>query len=146
MLMNLPKHYSFFVKLNPESIEYTGNKNELTEYSVDKIRFCSQGNGTKLIFEVRYFASVYFFWQNTFFEVILSRPLMSSILTIYIPTLLLLVIRYEGTIKLKFSLIWQNCHRLKLELCSLFAQVFAEEFPDLVVQVNLTVLLVLASL
>ena len=35
---------------------------------------------------------------------------------------------------------------MKLELCSLFAQVFADEFPDLVVQVNLTVLLVLASL
>ena len=51
MLMNLPKHYSW-VRLNPESVEYTGNKNELTEYSVDKILFCSQGNGTKLIVEV----------------------------------------------------------------------------------------------
>ena len=51
MLMNLPKHYSW-VKLNPESIKYTGNKNELTEYSVDKILFCSQDNGTKLIIEV----------------------------------------------------------------------------------------------
>lgn len=29
---------------------------------------------------------------------------------------------------------------------SLFANVFADDFPDLVVQVNLTVLLVLASL
>ena len=62
MLMSLPKHYSFIVRLNPESIAYnTGNKNELTEYSVDKILFCSQENGTKLIFEVCYFKSVLFF-------------------------------------------------------------------------------------
>ena len=76
---------------------------------------------------------------------------MSSILTIYLPTLLLLVIRYKRQAELEFSLIpgdksLQKFHRLKLELCSLCAQVFADEFPDLVVQVNLTVLLVLASL
>ena len=91
MLMNLPKHYALLVRLNPESIEYTGNKNELTKYSVDKILLCSQGNGTELIFEV---AILYLsFFDNFFFEVTLSRPLMSSILTIYLPTGLLLVIR-----------------------------------------------------
>ena len=45
--------------------------------TVDQILFCSESNGTQLVFEV-----------------VLARPLMSSILTIYIPTLLLLVIRY----------------------------------------------------
>merc|ERR550517_2158270 len=101
--MSVPKHYHDFVRLNPEKVEYKGNKEELTEYTIDKIIFCSLESGTKLVFEVT-----------------LGRPLMSSILTIYIPTLLLLVI-------------------------SLVAQVFANEFPDMVVQVNLTVLLVLAS-
>ena len=68
MLMNLPKHYSFIVRLNPESIAYnTGNKNELTEYSVDKILFCSQENGTKLIFEVCYFKCVLFFLLTRYF-------------------------------------------------------------------------------
>ena len=77
MWMSLPKHYQDFVRLNPEKIEYKGNKEELTEYSVDKILFCSLESGTKLVFEVT-----------------LGRPIMSSILTIYIPTLLLLVIRF----------------------------------------------------
>ena len=76
MWMKLPKHYLDFVRLNPEKIEFTGNMDELTEYSVDEILFCSQSNGTRLVFEVT-----------------LGRPLISSILTIYIPTLLLLVIR-----------------------------------------------------
>ena len=77
MWMSLPKHYQDFERLNPEKIEYKGNKEELTEYSVDKILFCSLESGTKLVFEVT-----------------LGRPIMSSILTIYIPTLLLLVIRF----------------------------------------------------
>ena len=77
MWMKLPKHYRDFVRLNPENIKFKGNKDELTEYSVDQILFCSESNGTQLVFEV-----------------VLGRPLMSSILTIYIPTLLLLVIRY----------------------------------------------------
>ena len=77
MRMGMPKRYQDFVRLNPEKIEYKGNRDELTEYSVDKILFCSLENGTKLVFEVT-----------------LSRPLISSILTIYIPTFLLLVIRF----------------------------------------------------
>lgn len=78
MRMSMPKHYLDFVRLNPEKIEYNkANKDELTEYSVDKILFCSLESGTKLVFEVT-----------------LVRPLISSILTIYIPTLLLLVIRF----------------------------------------------------
>ena len=75
--MGMPKYYQDFVRLSPEKIEYKGNRDELTEYSVDKILFCSLESGTKLVFEVT-----------------LGRPLISSILTIYIPTLLLLVIRF----------------------------------------------------
>ena len=78
MRMSMPKHYREFVRLNPEKIEYNrANKDELTEYSVDKVLFCSLERGTRLMFEVT-----------------LERPLVSSILTIYIPTLLLLVIRF----------------------------------------------------
>ena len=78
MRMSMPKHYRELVRLNPEKIEYNrANKDELTEYSVDKVLFCSLERGTRLMFEVT-----------------LERPLVSSILTIYIPTLLLLVIRF----------------------------------------------------
>ena len=52
MWMKLPKHYRDFVRLNPERIDFKGNKNELTEYSVDQILFCSRPNGTRLVFEV----------------------------------------------------------------------------------------------
>ena len=77
MWMRTPKHYQDFVRLHPEKIEYQGNKDELTEYTVDNIAFCSQKDGKRLVFEVA-----------------LSRPLISSVLTIYIPTSLLLVIRF----------------------------------------------------
>ena len=77
MRMSLPKRYLDFVRLNPERIDYNGDREELTEYSVDKILFCTLSNRTKMVIEVT-----------------LSRPLIRSILTIYIPTLLLLVIRF----------------------------------------------------
>ena len=77
MGMNLPGHYRDIVILNPEAIHFSGNKEELTKYSVDKLVLCSKSNRSQLVFEVTF-----------------NRPLMNSILTIYIPTLLLLVIRY----------------------------------------------------
>ena len=78
MWFKIPKHYRGFVRLNPEKIEHKGNKAELTEYSVDKILLCSAVNGTELVLSVT-----------------LGRPLTGSILIIYIPTLLLLLIRFE---------------------------------------------------
>ena len=78
MWMNMPRTYREFVRLNPEKIEHKGNKAELTEYSVDKILLCSAVNGTELVLSVT-----------------LGRPLLGSILTIYIPTLLLFLIRFE---------------------------------------------------
>ena len=79
MWMKMPRHYRDLLRFNPEKIEYKGNKAELTEYSVDKILFCSAANGTELVLSVT-----------------LGRPLLGSILTIYIPTLLLLLIRFES--------------------------------------------------
>ena len=78
MLMKMPRHYRGFVRLNPQKIGHKGNKAELTKYSVDEILFCSAANGTELVLSVT-----------------LGRPLLGSILTIYIPTLLLLLIRFE---------------------------------------------------
>ena len=76
MRMRSPKHYRHFVKLVAENLEFKGSRDQLTEYYVDKVHFCAMPNGTLLVLGVT-----------------LSRPLMSSILTIYIPTLLLLMIR-----------------------------------------------------
>ena len=64
MFMNLPKHYLDFVRLHPESIEYKGKKDELTEYLVEKIVFCSRAHGInhsqQLVFEVCIFVFLYF--------------------------------------------------------------------------------------
>ena len=125
MKMNLPRHYRDFIRLNPEKIEYKGDRDELTEYHVDKLIFCSKSNGTHLVFEVT-----------------LNRPLISSVLTVYIPILLLLVIRFHSCCTEYKKWLWTYTFLMH----SLVAQVFADEFPDLVVQVHLTVLLVLASL
>ena len=86
MWISMPPYYQNVVRMNPERIVYKGKRDELTEYSVDKILFCSRESGSQLVFEVT-----------------LGRPLISSILTIYIPTLLLLVIRFQ-TQPMHFSL------------------------------------------
>ena len=54
-------------------------------------------------------------------EVILGRPIINNLLTVFVPTMLLVVISFT-------------------------ARVFAEEYIDMVIQVNLTILLVLATL
>ena len=79
MWMASPEYNQHFVKLVAKELEFAGSRNELTEYYVDNMRFCSSSNGTLLVLGVT-----------------LSRPLMSSILTIYIPTLLLLMIRCKS--------------------------------------------------
>ena len=68
MWIRMPPHYRNAVRLNPERIVYKGKRDELTKYFVDKILFCSRENGSRLVLEVT-----------------LGRPLISSILTIYIP-------------------------------------------------------------
>ena len=54
-------------------------------------------------------------------EVILGRPIISNLITVFVPTALLLVISFT-------------------------ARFFAEDYIDMVIQVNLTILLVLATM
>ena len=54
-------------------------------------------------------------------EVTLGRPIINNLLTVFVPTLLLVIISFS-------------------------ARVFAEEYIDMVIQVNLTILLVLATM
>ena len=104
MVFELPSDIAEFVRLRPRKLKYEETANQLSEYLVDQISFCSRNKGEFLVVEV-----------------VLKRPLISSILTIFIPTLLLLVISHVS-------------------------KVFAEDFLDMVIPVHLTVLLVLASL
>ena len=82
MEVTFPKFYEHFVRLNPEGVEYLGDKDEMTEYSVDKMLFCSKGNGTRLVLVVT-----------------LGRPLLGSVLTTFLPTLLLFIIRFRKRFK-----------------------------------------------
>ena len=79
MEMTFPRFYRESVRLNPAQLEYHDDKDEMTEYSVDKMVFCSQENGTRLVLVVT-----------------LERPILGSILTTFLPTLLLLIIRLKG--------------------------------------------------
>ena len=54
-------------------------------------------------------------------EVTLGRPIINNLLTVFVPTLLLVIISFT-------------------------ARVFAEEYMDMVIEVNLTILLVLATM
>ena len=54
-------------------------------------------------------------------EVTLGRPIINNLLTVFVPTMLLVVISFT-------------------------ARVFAEEYMDMVIEVNLTILLVLATM
>ena len=54
-------------------------------------------------------------------EVTLGRPIISNLLTVFVPTILLLAI-------------------------SFMTRFFAEDYIDMVIQVNLTILLVLATM
>ena len=104
MKLGLKDADTMFLKLNPVMIKHMGNKDELAQYTIEKISFCSDTENQGLVVNI-----------------VLRRPLISSILTVFIPTLLLLII-------------------------SQLAQVFVNDFIDMVIQVHLTLLLVLASL
>jgi len=100
--LKFPDFYEQFVGFKAENM--FNNAKELATYKIEKIFFCSHANNTRLIVEIT-----------------LGRPLISSILTIFVPTILLLIISHV-------------------------VQVFSEDYLDMVIQVHLTVLLVLASL
>ena len=91
--------------LVPEDLEYTG-PTDLAQYFVRSVKMCSgklPGHQTVNVL------------------IIFGRRLMSNILTIFIPTIILLILSH-------------------------FAQLYEENYFDLVIGVNLTVLLVLATL
>ena len=91
--------------LSPKSLEYRGAK-ELAQYFVKNYTICSK------VFKGEDGISV---------DVMLGRPLVSNILTIFIPTLLLIMISHVS-------------------------KAFEDSHKDMVVMVSLTVILVLASL
>ena len=78
----------------------------LTRYTLNKIRMCKA--------VVRKMKAIVV-------EVTLGRPIINNLLTVFVPTLLLVIISFT-------------------------ARVFAEEYIDMVIQVNLTILLVLATM
>lgn len=92
------------VLFRPVNLQYPVDERHLKEYSIKKLSLCQNPPTGGLVLSIT-----------------LKRNLTSTILTVYLPTLLLLCI-------------------------SLVAQVFVPDFLDMVIQVHLTVLLVLASL
>ena len=79
----------------------------LSRYTLSKIRMCKMDRPHEL--------------KAIVVEVTLGRPIINNLLTVLVPTLLLVIISFT-------------------------ARVFAEEYMDMVIQVNLTILLVLATL
>ena len=91
--------------LNPTHLQYNPNIS-LARYTLSKIRMCkSTIHSMKAIIA----------------EVTLGRPIISNLLTVFVPTVLLLIISFS-------------------------ARFFTEEYMDMVIQVNLTILLVLATM
>ena len=94
-----------FTDMNPVLLKY--NKDiSLAQYTLGKIQMCRSSFHGERGFRV---------------EVNLGRPIISNILTVFIPTTTLLVI-------------------------SFIARFFVQDYIDMVIQVNLTILLVLATL
>ena len=93
------------IRIIPQSVKYTGPR-ELSKHYVKGVFICSMdipgGSGILV-------------------EVILSRPLFGTILTIFLPTSLLVIL-------------------------SQMVQIFSTDYMELVVEVNLTILLVLVTM
>ena len=98
-------HTEDSITLKPSSVNYSGPK-ELTQHIVKGVHICSK------IIENR---------PGVMVEVILDRPLFGTILTVFMPTGILLML-------------------------SQMVRVFNKEYLDMVIEVNLTLLLVLATL
>ena len=93
------------VTLQPISVNYSGPK-ELTQHTVKGVNICSMTIKNK---------------SGVIVEIILGRPLFGTILTVYMPTGILLML-------------------------SQMVRVFNKDYLDMVIEVNLTLLLVLATL
>ena len=93
------------VELNPANLQYNLNIS-LERYTLSSIRMCKSAiNDLKAIIV----------------EVTLGRPIVNNLLTVFVPTMLLVIISFT-------------------------ARLFAEEYIDMVIQVNVTVMLALATM
>ena len=93
------------VELNPANLQYNLNIS-LDRYTLSSIRMCKSAiNDLKAIIV----------------EVTLGRPIVNNLLTVFVPTMLLVIISFT-------------------------ARLFAEEYIDMVIQVNVTVMLALATM
>ena len=91
--------------LHPANLLY--NKNiSLDRYTLSSIRMCKSAINEKNSITV---------------EVTLGRPIINNLLTVFVPTMLLVIISFT-------------------------ARLFAEEYIDMVIQVNVTVMLALATM
>ena len=93
------------VRLNPQHLTFSG-PTDLTQYVVIGSTMCRASIGE---------------FEGVEVNISLGRPLISNILTVFIPTIILLTISH-------------------------ISKVFEQRYIDMVVMVNLTVLLVLATL
>ena len=96
---------TYHTDFNPTDLQHNPNIS-LSRYSLSKMRMCKA-----FVHEM----------EAIVVEVTLGRPIISNLLTVFVPTLLLVIISFT-------------------------ARVFAEEYIDMVIQVNLTILLVLATM
>ena len=103
--MNMRSQYPDLVDVNPGEILYAGPK-ALSQYVVKSTRICRAVIGSV---------------EGVVVDITLGRPLISNILTVFIPTVILLVINH-------------------------MTKVYDKLYLDMVIQVSLTVLLVLATL
>ena len=93
------------VELNPANLQYNLNIS-LDRYTLSSIRMCKSAiNDLKAIIV----------------EVTLGRPIVNNLLTVFVPTMLLVIISFT-------------------------ARLFVEEYIDMVIQVNVTVMLALATM
>ena len=103
--MKMRTHYPGLVDVNPGNISYSGPK-ALSQYVVKSTKMCRAMIGSE---------------EGVVVDITLGRPLISNVLTVFIPTVILLVINH-------------------------MSKIYDENYLDMVIQVNLTVLLVLATL
>ena len=93
------------IGLHPVNLEYNHNIS-LDRYTLSRICMCNSAINNKKALIV---------------EVALGRPIINNLLTVFVPTMLLVIISFT-------------------------ARLFAEEYIDMVIQVNVTVMLALATM
>ena len=93
------------IEIHPVNLEYNHNIS-LDRYTLSKIRMCNSAINNKKAIIV---------------EVTLGRPIVNNLLTVFVPTMLLVTISFA-------------------------TRLFAEEYIDMVIQVNVTVMLALATM